>query len=73
MTTDNTIRPFFERIQRLEEERKSISDDIRDAFAEAKSNGHDTKAMRRAYALWKMKAEERAKLELYLDQLEIFG
>lgn len=40
------LRAFVERIERLEEEKKSIADDIRDVFAEAKGNGFDTKALR---------------------------
>ena len=40
------LRLFIERIERLEEEKKGIADDIRDVYAEAKANGYDTKIMR---------------------------
>ena len=40
------LRLFIERIERLEEEKKGISDDVRDVYAEAKANGYDTKTMR---------------------------
>lgn len=44
--TDNQLRLFIERIERLEEEKKGIADDIRDVYAEAKSQGYDAKIMR---------------------------
>ncbi len=40
------LRAFIERIERLEEEKKTIADDIKEVFAEAKGTGFDTKAMR---------------------------
>ena len=40
------LRLFIERIERLEEEKKGIADDVRDVYAEAKANGYDTKTMR---------------------------
>lgn len=40
------LKAFVERIERLEEEKKTISDDIRDVYAESKSNGFDVKALR---------------------------
>ena len=48
------LRLFIERIERLEEEKKGIADDIRDVYAEAKSNGYDTKTMRKVVALRRM-------------------
>lgn len=63
------LRLFLERIERLEEEKKDISDDIRDVYAEAKGNGWDTKTMRRLVALRKLdpdaRAEQQALLETY--------
>ena len=63
------LRLFLERIERLEEEKKGISDDIRDVYAEAKGNGWDTKTMRRLIALRKLdpdaRAEQQALLETY--------
>ena len=63
------LRLFLERIETLEEEKKGISDDIRDVYAEAKGNGWDTKTMRRLIALRKLdpdaRAEQQALLETY--------
>jgi uncharacterized protein (UPF0335 family) len=61
------LKTFVERIERLEEEKKTISDDIRDVYAEAKSNGFDTKAMRAAIRLRKQDAAERAEHQAILD------
>ena len=44
------LRLFIERIERLEEEKKGIADDVKDVYAEAKSNGYDTKTMRKIVA-----------------------
>ena len=67
------LRSFIERIERLEEEKKGISDDIRDVFAEAKGNGFDTKVMRQVIRLRKKdkaeRQEEEAILDLYLHAL----
>lgn len=63
------LRLFLERIETLETEKKGISDDIRDVYAEAKGNGWDTKTMRRLIALRKLdpdaRAEQQALLETY--------
>ena len=50
------LRSFVERIERLEEEKKAIADDIRDVYAEAKGNGFDTKVMRQVIRLRKKDA-----------------
>ena len=67
------LRSFIERIERLEVEKKGISDDIRDVFAEAKGNGFDTKVMRQVIRLRKKdkaeRQEEEAILDLYLQAL----
>ncbi len=67
------LRAFVERIERLEEEKKSISDDIRDVYAEAKGNGFDPAVMRKVVALRKkqphVREEEEAVLDLYLHAL----
>jgi uncharacterized protein (UPF0335 family) len=67
------LRSFIERIERLEEEKKGISEDIRDVFAEAKGNGFDTKVMRQVIRLRKKepaeRQEEEAILDLYLHAL----
>ncbi|WP_265587777.1 DUF2312 domain-containing protein [Sphingomicrobium arenosum] len=63
------LRLLIERIERLEEEKKAIADDIKDVYAEAKANGYDTKTMRAIVRLRKMEKhqldEQDALLETY--------
>ena len=61
------LKAFVERIERLEEEKKTIADDIRDVYAEAKGNGFDTNALRAIVRLRKMDANERAEQETILE------
>ena len=61
------LRSFVERIERLEEEKKSLADDIRDVYAEAKGNGFDTKVLRQVIRLRKKDAAERQEEEAILD------
>ncbi|MBD0414242.1 DUF2312 domain-containing protein [Oryzicola mucosus] len=61
------LRALIERIERLEEEKKTISDDIKDVYAEAKGTGFDTKAIRTIVRLRKQDANERAEAETILD------
>ena len=61
------LRLFIERIERLEEEKKTISDDIKEVFAEAKGTGFDTKAMRSIIRLRKKDQAERQEEETILD------
>ena len=61
------LKAFVERIERLEEEKKAIADDIRDVFAEAKGNGFDVKALRAVIRLRKQDKDERAEQEAILD------
>ena len=61
------LRLFIERIERLEEEKKGISDDVRDVYAEAKANGYDTKTMRAIVRLRKMETHDRQEAEALLD------
>ena len=67
------LKAFVERIERLEEEKKTISDDIRDVYAEAKSTGFDVKALRTIVRLRKQDVDERkeqdAILETYMHAL----
>jgi uncharacterized protein (UPF0335 family) len=65
--TDNQLKLFFERIERLEEEKKGMADDIRDTFAEAKSQGYDTKIMRQVLRLRKMAPHDRQEMEMLLE------
>ena len=61
------LKAFIERVERLEEEKKAISDDIRDVYAEAKGNGYDVKALRTIVRLRKMDTDERKEQETILD------
>jgi uncharacterized protein (UPF0335 family) len=67
------LKAFVERVERLEEEKKAISDDIRDVFAEAKGNGFDVKALRTIIRLRKQDADERREhdsiVETYMHAL----
>ncbi len=71
------LRALVERIERLEEEKKALADDIREVYGEAKANGFDTKALR---AVVRMRGQEPAErqefeaiVELYRDALGIGG
>ena len=61
------LRLFIERIERLDEEKRGISDDIRDVFSEAKSTGYDTKAMRAVLKLRRMEKHHRDEMEMLVD------
>jgi len=67
------LRLLIERAERLEEEKKGISDDIKDVMAEAKGRGYDPKAIRRILSIRKKKKEEYLEeesiLEVYLQAL----
>jgi len=69
----NQLRAFIERIERLEEEKRTISDDIKDVYAELKGNGFDAKAVRTIIRLRKKedheRQEEEAMIQLYKDAL----
>ncbi|MBA3055801.1 MAG: DUF2312 domain-containing protein [Sphingomonadales bacterium] len=66
-TTDDRLRLLIERVERLEEEKKGIADDIRDVYAEAKAVGYDAKIMRQIVRLRKMKPDDRSEMEMLLD------
>jgi uncharacterized protein (UPF0335 family) len=61
------LKAFVERIERLEEEKKAIADDIRDIFTEAKSSGFDVKALRKIISLRRQDAAERKEQEAILE------
>ncbi len=61
------LKSFIERIERLEEEKKNLTADIREVYAEAKSSGFDTKTMRKVVALRKLDMSERQEQEALLD------
>ena len=66
-TTDDRLRLLIERIERLEEEKKGIADDIRDVYGEAKAVGYDAKIMRQVIRLRKMQPDDRREMETVLD------
>lgn len=61
------LRALIERIERLEEEKKTLADDIKEVYAEAKGNGFDTKAIRTIVRLRKKDQAEREEEETILD------
>jgi len=61
------LRLFIERIERLEEEKKGLSDDIKDTYLEAKANGYDTKTMRDIIRLRKLENHARQEAEALLE------
>jgi uncharacterized protein (UPF0335 family) len=61
------LKAIVERIERLEEEKKAIADDIKDVFAEAKANGFDTKILRQVIRIRKQDLAEREEQETVLD------
>ena len=67
------LKSIVERIERLEDEKKAIADDIKDVYAEAKGHGFDTKILRKVIALRKKEAaerdEEQAMLDTYMSAL----
>jgi uncharacterized protein (UPF0335 family) len=69
--TDNVsaeqLRQFIERVERLEEEKKSFQDDIKDVYAEAKSTGFDIKTMKAIVRLRKMEKHHRDEADALLE------
>ncbi len=69
--TDNVsaeqLRQFIERVERLEEEKKSFQDDIKDVYAEAKSTGFDIKTMKTIVRLRKMEKHHRDEADALLE------
>lgn len=61
------LKAIVERIEKLEEEKKAISDDIRDVYGEAKANGFDVKALRQIIKLRKIEPTERDEQEAILE------
>jgi uncharacterized protein (UPF0335 family) len=73
MTINNQISSIVQRIERLEDEKSTIAEDIKGVYLEAKSNGFDPKIIKKVVALRKMDAakrlEEQALLATYMDAL----
>jgi uncharacterized protein (UPF0335 family) len=61
------LRSYIERIERLEEEKATLANDIKEVFAEAKGNGFDVKIMRQILKLRKMEEADRSEQEELLD------
>ncbi|ADM10025.1 hypothetical protein PB2503_09864 [Parvularcula bermudensis HTCC2503] len=61
------LRLFIERIERLEEDKKGVMEDIKEVYAEAKGEGYDTKIMRQVIRLRKMESHDRQEMEALLD------
>ncbi|HEV2569852.1 DUF2312 domain-containing protein [Sphingomonas sp. ID1715] len=61
------LRLFIERIERLEEEKKGIADDVKDVYLEAKANGYDVKTMRAIVRLRKMEKNARQEADALLE------
>jgi uncharacterized protein (UPF0335 family) len=63
----DVLRSFVERIERLEEEKKNLSEDLKDVYSEAKGNGFDVKILRKIIAMRKMEDHERQEQEALID------
>lgn len=61
------LRLFIERIERLEEEKRGIADDVKDVYAEAKANGYDTKTMRAIVRLRRLETHARQEADALLE------
>ncbi len=65
--TAGQLRQIIEKVERLEEERKALADDVKEIMAQAKAEGFDTKAIRKLIAMRKKRAEERQEEEAILQ------
>jgi uncharacterized protein (UPF0335 family) len=74
---ERELQHLIERVERLEEEKAKIAEDIKMVFAEAKITGFDVKAMRRVIAERKLDIEERKErreiFQLYADKVDLYG
>ena len=73
-TTADRLRSFIQRIERLEEDKRAVVDDLKEVYGEAKGEGYDTKVLRKVIARRRKDPEELAEeeelLELYLSAVE---
>jgi uncharacterized protein (UPF0335 family) len=65
--SDDRLRLLVERIERLAEEKKGISDDIKDVYLEAKGSGYDTKAIKEIVKIRKKSRDDRMQEEAILE------
>lgn len=61
------LRLLLERVERLEEEKRAIADDVKDVYVEAKSRGYDPKVMRKLVALRRMPTQQRIEAHIMLE------
>jgi uncharacterized protein (UPF0335 family) len=61
------LKSFIERIERLEEEKKALANDIKEVYAEAKGTGFDTKIIRQLIRLRKMDKDDLDEQETLID------
>ncbi len=66
-SSEEQLRLLIERVERLEEEKKGVAEDIRDVYSEAKAFGFDAKIMREIIRLRKMSKDDRAEMEAILE------
>lgn len=64
---DDRLRLLIERVETLEEEKKGVTDDIKDVYGEAKAVGYDVKILKQIVRLRKMEADDRREMETILD------
>ena len=64
---DDHLKSFVERIERLNEEKSAISEDVKDLYTEVKSAGFDTKILRKIIAMRKMETSDRQEQEALID------
>ena len=65
--TDERLRLLIERVERLEEEKKGIADDIKDVYSEAKAVGYDAKIMRQIVRLRKLSPDDRREVDMLIE------
>lgn len=74
---DDQIRAIIERVERLEEEKRTIAEDVKEVYAEAKGNGLDAKVIRKIVSLRRKqleaRREEAAVMSLYLEAIGMQG
>jgi len=66
-SADDRLRLLIERVERLEQDKKDVAEDIRDVYTEAKAVGYDAKIMRQIVKLRKMKPDDRSEQQLILE------
>ncbi|MEE4451487.1 DUF2312 domain-containing protein [Novosphingobium resinovorum] len=66
-STEDRLRLLIERVERLEEEKKGISEDISDVYAEAKAVGYDVKVMKVIVKLRRMRPDDRREMDMIVD------